>query len=147
MTNKTNVTTENKKRVIAATSNEAKKLMSANDIISKFAENTSGLLRTAIGTKKASIYKEELFERMSDGDKKKLRKKFRNMLYANCLALVNEKNQEKVNRLINSFNELYTAVYKVNDYSLASVCSENLSTEKKDILTKALAIVKKSNNA
>lgn len=143
----TKTTSESKKRVIAATSDEAQKLISANDIISKFAENTSGLLKTAIGTKKASIYKEHLFANMSDGDKKKLRKKFRNMLYANCLALVGEKNQDKINRLVKSFDDLYNAVYKVNDYSLASICSENLSTEKKDILIKALAIIKKSNNA
>lgn len=116
--------------------------VSAN-VIAKFAENTKGLLSTNLGTKKSSIYKEELFEDCSEKEKKSLRKKFRNMLFSAAKALNDESNKEKQNKLINAFNDLYVEVYKVNDYSLQSVCNENLSKEKKDILTKALSICKK----
>ena len=43
---------------------------SAKDIIQKFAESTKGLLVTNLGTKKSSIYKENLFENCSEKEKK-----------------------------------------------------------------------------
>lgn len=114
----------------------------ASEIISKFAKNTKGVLNTSLGTKKASIYKDEIFEGCTEKEKKSLRKKFRNMLYSVAKSLQNEKEKENQKKLIVAFNELYTEVYKVNDYSLQSVCSENLSNEKKEILQKALNICK-----
>lgn len=124
-------------------SKKSEKVNVSANVIAKFAENTKGLLSTNLGTKKSSIYKEELFEDCSEKEKKSLRKKFRNMLFSAAKALNDESNKEKQNKLINAFNELYLQVYKVNDYSLQSVCNENLSKEKKDILTKALSICKK----
>ena len=116
---------------------------SAKDIITKFAESTKGLLSTNLGTKKSSIYKEDLFENCTDKEKKSLRKKFRNMLYSNAKALINESNKENKEKLIKSFNDFYLSAYKTNDYSLQSVCNENLSKEKKDVLLKALDLCKK----
>ena len=116
---------------------------SAKDIITKFAESTKGLLSTNLGTKKSSIYKEDLFENCTDKEKKSLRKKFRNMLYSNSKALINESNKENKEKLIKAFNDFYASAYKLNDYSLQSVCNENLSKEKKDILLKALDLCKK----
>lgn len=116
---------------------------SAKDIIQKFAESTKGLLSTNLGTKKSSIYKENLFENCTDKEKKSLRKKFRNMLFSNAKALLNESNKENKDKLIKAFNDFYASAYKTNDYSLQSVCNENLSSEKKDILLKALEICKK----
>ena len=124
-------------------SKKSEKVNVSANVIAKFAENTKGLLSTNLGTKKSSIYKEELFENCSEKEKKSLRKKFRNMLFSAAKALNDESNKEKQNKLINAFNELYVEVYKLNDYSLQSVCNENLSKEKKDILTKALSICKK----
>ena len=72
-----------------------------------------------------------------------MRKKLRNVLFSICSTLVVEQNKEKQNKLISAFNEFYFATYANNDYTLASVCNENLSSEKKDIIKKALEICKK----
>ena len=121
----------------------ANKVKNAANVIAKFTENTKGLLSSNLGTKKSSIYKEELFEDLVEKEKKSLRKKFRNMLFSAAKGIIDENNKEKKEKLINAFNELYLQVYKVNDYSLQSVCNENLSKEKKDILSKVLEICKK----
>ena len=117
--------------------------VSAKDILAKFATDTSGLLQTSLSTKKSSIYKEELFSSCNEKEKKSLRKKLRNTIFAVAKAIVNENNKEKQQKLVNAFVDFYKATYKVNDFSLASVCNENLVAEKKDILQKALNICKK----
>lgn len=131
------MTTKNNKK------ESANKVSNAANVIAKFTENTKGLLSSNLGTKKSSIYKEELFENLAEKEKKSLRKKFRNMLFSAAKGIIDENNKEKKEKLVNAFNELYLQVYKVNDYSLQSVCNENLSKEKKDILSKVLEICKK----
>lgn len=116
--------------------------VSAKDIISTFANNTKGLLQTSLGTKKASIYKIEIFDNCTDKEKKSLRKKLRNMLFSCASSLINEKNKEKQKSLIKAFNDFYKSCYVTNDYSLSSVCNENLKQEKKEILENALNICK-----
>ena len=115
------------------------------NIFKTFNESSKGLLTTNLGTKKSSIYKDELFEGIEEKQKKSLRKKFRNMLFSVSKALITEKKEENKKNLINTFNEFYSSVYKVHDYSLQSVCNENLQAEKKEILLKALELVKKEN--
>jgi len=122
--------------------NENKVKNAANAIILQFAENTKGVLNTSLGTKKSSIYKDEIFADCSEKEKKSLRKKFRNMLFSAAKSLQTEKGENQ-KKLIKSFNDLYFAAYKLNDYTLQSVCNENLSTEKKEILKNALAICSK----
>ena len=131
------MTTKNNKK------ESANKVNNAANFIAKFTESTKGLLSSNLGTKKSSIYKEELFESLAEKEKKSLRKKFRNMLFSAAKGILDESNKEKKEKLVNAFNELYLQVYKVNDYSLQSVCNENLSKEKKDILSKVLEICKK----
>ena len=131
------MTTKNNKK------ESANKVNNAANVIAKFTENTKGLLSSNLGTKKSSIYKEELFENLAEKEKKSLRKKFRNMLFSAAKGIIDESNKEKQSKLVNAFNELYLQVYKVNDYSLQSVCNENLSKEKKEILSKVLEICKK----
>lgn len=128
-------------RVITQNSNEAQKILTANDIIAKFASDNAGLLKTNLGTRKASIYKENLFVGKTDKEKKYLRKVFRNMLLSLSETLVNEKNSDKLKKLIDNFNDFYMTCYVLNDYSISSVCQENLSENKKNILQKALHIV------
>lgn len=122
---------------------ETTKNANVKNIIAEFSDNTKGLLQTALGTKKASIYKNEIFDDCTDKEKKSLRKKLRNMLFSCATSLVNEKNTEKKNALIKAFNEFYKDCYANNDYSLQSVCNENLKAEKKEILEKALDMCKK----
>lgn len=119
------------------------KITNAKNILKNTLQSVQGLLPTNLGTKKATIYKENIFENCTEKEKKSLRKKFRNTLYSLSSAIINEQEKEKKNKLVNSFNEFYKQVYIVNDYSLQSVCNENLKSEKKDILQKALEICKK----
>lgn len=142
MTKNLNKKVENVNNVNATAVVESKKI-SAKDILSNLQNETAGLLKTNLGTKKATIYKENIFENCSDKEKKSLRKKLRNTLYSLCSSLIDEKEETKKKKLISSFNEFYKQVYIVNDYSLQSVCNENLKSDKKEILQNALNICKK----
>lgn len=115
---------------------------SGSDIIANLTKNCEGLLKSSLGTKKTSIYKTGVLPNDEKG-KKSMRKKLRNLLFSVCSAIVDEKNNDNKKKLINSFNEFYKATYKVNDYTLASVCNENLNATKKEIISKALQICKK----
>lgn len=117
--------------------------VSAKDILVNLQKETSGLLKTSLGTKRESIYQTSIFENCSDKEKKSLRKKLRNTLFSLCSSLIDEKDETKKNKLIKSFNDFYKQVYVNNDYSLQSVCNENLKSEKKETLQKALDICKK----
>lgn len=117
--------------------------VSAKDILSTLQKETQGLLKTSLGTKRESIYKSEIFSESSDKEKKSLRKKLRNTLFSLCSSLIDEKDETKRNKLIKSFNDFYKQIYVTNDYTLQSVCNENLKSEKKEILQIALNICKK----
>lgn len=142
MTKKLNKKVESVNNVTNNVKVENKKI-SAKDILSNLQNETAGLLKTNLGTKKATIYKENIFENCSDKEKKSLRKKLRNTLFSLCSSLIDEKEETKKKKLISSFNEFYKQVYIVNDYSLQTLCNENLKSEKKEILQNALNICKK----
>lgn len=137
MINKNNKVNESAKKV----ANNQK--ISAKDILINLQKETSGLLKTSLGTKRESIYQISIFENCSDKEKKSLRKKLRNTLFSLCSSLLDEKDDQKKNKLIKSFNDFYKQVYVINDYTLQSVCNENLKSEKKETLQKALDICKK----
>lgn len=144
MSNKKNQKVESANVVVNNKKETTAKVESKNvkNIISEFANNTKGLLQTALGTKKVSIYKNEIFAECTDKEKKSLRKKLRNMLFSCATSLVNEKDEKKKKELIKAFNEFYEECYVNNDYSLQSVCNENLKSEKKEILQNALNLCK-----
>lgn len=133
--------TNNKVKESAKEVNNQK--VSAKDILANLQKETSGLLKTSLGTKRESIYQISIFENCNDKEKKSLRKKLRNTLFSLCSSLIDEKDETKKNKLIKSFNDFYKQVYVTNDYSLQSVCNENLKSEKKETLQKALDICKK----
>lgn len=114
----------------------------ASEIIAQTAKATEGLIKSNLGTKKSSLFKENVLPK-NEKQKKSMRKKLRNMLFSICSTIVVEQNREKQNKLISAFNDFYCATYANNDYTLASVCNENLSSEKKNIIKKALAICKR----
>lgn len=128
--------------VVVNNSAKVEKVSNVKNIISTFANNTKGLLQTSLGTKKTSIYKVNIFNGCTDKEKKSLRKKLRNMLFSCATSLVAEKDATKKNELVNAFNAFYKDCYVNNDYSLQSVCNENLKAEKKEILEKALSLCK-----
>lgn len=113
------------------------------DILANLNKSTEGLLKTSFGVKKSDIYKEEIFSELSDKEKKVARKKFRNTILSLSESLVQEKDKTRLEKLKKAFLDFYKQVYKVNDFSLSSVCSENMKETNKEILKKALQIVKK----
>lgn len=137
------MTTTNKKSIKnVETANASVENSKASDILAMTAKATEGLIKSNLGTKKSSLFKDNVLP-TNEKQKKSMRKKLRNVLFSICSTIVVEQNKEKQSKLINAFNEFYIATYANNDYTLASVCNENLSSEKKDIIKKALEICKK----
>lgn len=121
--------------------------MNVNEILSKSRKQTESLLVTNKGTKKESIYKESIFQDLTDKEKKKARKKVRNYVHSIFESLIkanDEKKKEIVKKLAKEFAGFYCETYKVNDYTFASIASEN--TKEKDTINKALSILKKELN-
>lgn len=92
------------------------------------------------------IYKKNLFTGLSENDLKKARRKCRKIAF----ALANDVVLSKTEKSINQFIDFYQQIYAVNDYSLASICSENTRQEKRETYASCLDICKqylqKSNN-
>lgn len=92
------------------------------------------------------IYKKELFTGLNENDLKKARKKLRKIAF----AFANDVVLSKTEKSINQFIDFYQQIYAVNDYSLASICSENTRQEKRETYASCLDICKqylqKSNN-
>lgn len=145
-----NVVVENssKEKINQVSAKKAKAQSKANnilykDILANLNRSTEGLLKTSFGVKKSDIYKEEIFSELSDKEKKVARKKFRNTILSLSESLTQEKDKNRLEKLKKAFLDFYKQVYKVNDFSLSSVCSENMKETNKEILKKALQIVKK----
>ena len=118
--------------------------MNVNEILSKSRKQTESLLVTNKGTKKESIYKESIFEELSDKEKKSIRKKIRNYVHSIFESIINAEkgnNKKDVSKLAKTFADFYCETYKVNDYTFASIASEN--TKDKETINNALAIIKK----
>lgn len=153
METKNLVSVENKEvannKVNKVGANKAKAQAKANStivdsIFKSLNEKTNGLLKTSLG-KKTEIYVESLFSELNEKQKKAYRKKLRNttfsLLDSICKAK-EEKKQSELKTLVSAFTEFYKQVYKVNDFSFASIASENTKDTKKEVLTKGLQIVK-----
>ena len=143
-----NSTTKEKVHKVSAKKAKAQAQAKANnilykDILANLNKSTEGLLKTSFGVKKSDIYKEEIFSELSDKEKKIARKKFRNTILSLSESLIQEKDKTRLEKLKKAFLDFYKQVYKVNDFSLSSVCSENMKETNKEILKKALQIVKK----
>lgn len=108
-----------------------------NELFKTTKEKTNGLLKTSLG-QKTEIYKNSLFEGMEEKKKKAARKKIRNYTYSMLSTIVENKSE----KLISAFLDFYKSAYVLNDFSFASIASENTKEEKKAILKKGLEIVK-----
>lgn len=118
--------------------------MNANEILINSRKKTEGLLSSNKGTKKESIYKESIFAELSDKEKKSTRKKIRNYVHSIFESVINADKESKkanVTKLAKEFSDFYKETYRVNDFSFASVASEN--TKDKETINFALAIIKK----
>lgn len=94
------------------------------------------LLKSSKGGTKESIYKNEIFVDVEN--KKGLRTKLRKLVYNYCASILEIKDDKKAKALAKDFSNFYASVYKVNDFSLASICSANTEETKKDVLKKGI---------
>lgn len=99
---------------------------------------SSELLKTSKGGTKESIYKNEIFANVEVGKKKNLRMKLRKLVFNYCNSIIAITDNKKEKALAKDFANFYTSVYKVNDFSLASICSTNTEASKKDVLKKGI---------
>jgi hypothetical protein len=121
----------------AIATSKANATISFNELFKTTKEKTNGLLKTSLG-QKTEIYKNSLFDGMDEKKKKAARKKIRNYTYSMLSTIVENKSE----KLISAFLDFYKSAYVLNDFSLASIASENTKEEKKSILKKGLEIVK-----
>jgi hypothetical protein len=113
-----------------------------DEIFAKSKKSTESLLETSKG-KLERVYKPDLFVGMTEKQIKSSRKKIRNYvnsIFESIISLDLKKESAKVTKLVNEFNSFYKETYLVNDYSFASVASEN--SKNKDTINKALVIIK-----
>ena len=82
------------------------------------------------GTKKENLYKNEIFDGMEDSEKKRTRKKIRNLCENFCSSILDKKKEKKQLNLAKDFEKFYSNVYRVNDYTLSSILSQNAKDEK-----------------
>ena len=107
--------------------------MSNFDLNSFFSND---LLKTNKGGAKENIYKKDIFDGVDN--KRSLRTKLRKLMFNYCNSILNITDSEKAKNLAKDFSNFYASVYRVNDFSLSSVCSANMEQTKKDVLTKGL---------
>lgn len=94
------------------------------------------LLKSAKGGAKESIYKNEIF---ADAENKKsLRTKLRKLVFNYCNSIIAITDSKKEKALAKDFQKFYASVYKVNDFSLSSICSANTEETKKDVLKQGI---------
>ena len=98
---------------------------------------SNDLLKTNKGGAKENIYKKDIFEGVDN--KKSLRTKLRKLMFNYCNSILNITETEKAKNLAKDFANFYSSVYRVNDFSLSSVCSANMEQTKKEILSKGLS--------
>lgn len=94
------------------------------------------LLKSAKGGTKESIYKNEIFAEIEN--KKGMRTKLRKLILNYCASIVAITDEKKEKALAKDFLNFYSSVYKVNDFSLSSICSANTDENKKEILKKGI---------
>ena len=100
--------------------------------------NASGV--NVSNSTRREIFKKELIKNLPENDAKAFRRKIRGLLisYAKMICKENGKNV----KTINAFNAIYQNSYAVNDYTLNSVCSDNMKEVNKELLKKALNFAK-----
>ena len=118
--------------------------MKATEILAKSQAATASLIQKGTKGHKESIYKASIFEGLSDKEKKASRKKIRNYVQS-LLSSICTAEGESLKTLCKEFTDFYQEVYAVNDYSFASLASENTKEETKKAITAALLKVQEFN--
>ena len=104
------------------------------------------LFVTISGMNKENVYKLDVFKDcITDRDKKTIRRKLRNILenfISSFLKYSELKDTNKIKALKKEFDSYYKQVYRLNDYSLNSLISNNTDIKKKEQTEKMLLIIK-----
>lgn len=115
-----------------------------DNLFSSFKDSVKGKLNTSLSTNQ-SVYKEEIFNGLSDSEKKRARTKIRKFVISVFETITSitctESNKKD---LIKSFISFYTATYANNDFSVSSICNDN--SKHKELFEKGLEVIKKYNN-
>lgn len=125
---------------MATRSNNVNNVKSNNVMDTIFANLAKNGVNLTLENSHRSVFKKELINGMTDAQAKIFRRKIRKMILSFAETLCNAPTDATAKK---QFNELYKQVYAVNDYTLQSVCSENMKEVNKKILQKALDIAKK----
>ena len=107
--------------------------------------DTTGL-HTSSGLKKENLYNSSIYaDCLTDKDKKSVRRKIRNLLDNFIGSIIrSEKNKTICENHCKQFKLFYEQVYRINDFSVESLVSNNTDELKKENLKKMLEIVKKN---
>lgn len=107
--------------------------------------DTTGL-HTNSGLKKENLYNSSIYaDCLTDKDKKSVRRKIRNLLDNFIGSIIrSEKNKIICESHCKQFKLFYEQVYRINDFSVESLVSNNTDELKKENLKKMLEIVKKN---
>lgn len=97
---------------------------------------SSELLKSSKGGAKESIYKESFFAEIEN--KKSARTKLRKLMLNYCESIIAITDDKKAKALAKDFANFYSNVYKINDFSLSSICSANTEENKKEVLKKGI---------
>lgn len=130
--------TNNKNNAKEILKSNTEKNFSFSEILKKVENQTEGLLKTNLGNRQKTLYKESIFENCDEKQQKSIRRKIRKIVISFAENITSTKDK----KLIDAFNEFYKQTFICTDYSLHSVCNENLATEKKEKLQKLLNICK-----
>lgn len=98
----------------------------------------SNALVSNAGIKKENLYKNEIFDGMDESEKKRTRKKFRKLCENYCSSVISITDKEKLKELAKDFENFYTNVYRINDYTISSLLSQNAKDEKLSLFAKGL---------
>mgnify|MGYP000845754378 FL=1 len=107
--------------------------------------DTTGL-HTSSGLKKENLYNSSIYvDCLTDKDKKSIRRKIRSLLDNFIGSIIrSEKNKTICENHCKQFKLFYEQVYRINDFSVESLVSNNTDELKKENLKKMLEIVKKN---
>jgi len=97
------------------------------------------------GGNRENVYHKELFENLTEKERKTLRRNMRTNLesFASSFIEFNTKKEiAKLKKLKDSFDAYYKKVYRINDLTVASILPGNAGPEKQKEVAKMLEILK-----
>lgn len=118
---------------------EKRKKLNAFDTLRNSLQNE---VKTNAGKSKEMIFKKSFFDGLNEQEVKHLRARVRKYLVNLFTTILTTTDNAKKEKIANEFCTFYAETYLRNDFSLSSICSANLSEEKKKLFADGLQICK-----